>query len=147
MAVAAGTAVTRCPPHRPVLALLTHTVPTSDVGVFGVETHARVRLQYLDRRQQQAAQALPKTLPGQAAALTSTPKRLIPDTLHRVAERFQPRPVARNSVTLEIPQPAYPVDLTISRRSGIRRARFAQVTIGPPDAAWMDRVSCPRDKT
>ena len=29
--VAVGTAVTRCPPHRPVLALLTHTVPTSNV--------------------------------------------------------------------------------------------------------------------
>jgi hypothetical protein len=29
--LAVGTAVTRCPPHRPVLALLTHTVPTLDV--------------------------------------------------------------------------------------------------------------------
>jgi hypothetical protein len=28
--VAVGTAVIRCPPHRPVLALLTHTVPTSE---------------------------------------------------------------------------------------------------------------------
>ena len=28
--VAVGTAVTRCPPRRPVLALLAHTVPTSD---------------------------------------------------------------------------------------------------------------------
>jgi hypothetical protein len=28
--VAVGTAVTRCPPHRPVRALLTHTVLTSD---------------------------------------------------------------------------------------------------------------------
>src|SRR5258707_15525998 len=35
------------PPHRPVLALLTHTVPTSD---FGVETHPWVRLQDLDCR-------------------------------------------------------------------------------------------------
>jgi hypothetical protein len=26
--VAVGTAIARCPPHRPVLALLTHTVPT-----------------------------------------------------------------------------------------------------------------------
>jgi hypothetical protein len=30
--VAVGTAVARCPPHRPVLALLTHTVPASDIG-------------------------------------------------------------------------------------------------------------------
>ena len=29
--VAVGTAVARCPPHRPVLALLAHTVPTLDV--------------------------------------------------------------------------------------------------------------------
>jgi hypothetical protein len=29
--VAVGTAVARCPPHRPVLARLTHTVPTLDV--------------------------------------------------------------------------------------------------------------------
>src|SRR5450755_2857389 len=28
--VAVGTEVTHCPPHRPVLALLVHTVPTSD---------------------------------------------------------------------------------------------------------------------
>jgi hypothetical protein len=31
--VAVGTAVTRRPPHRPVLALLTHTVPTSEKGM------------------------------------------------------------------------------------------------------------------
>ena len=30
--VAVGTAVARCPPHRPVLALLTHTVPTSETS-------------------------------------------------------------------------------------------------------------------
>src|SRR5215831_6941998 len=29
--VAVGTAVTRCPPHSPVLAQLAHTVPTLDV--------------------------------------------------------------------------------------------------------------------
>jgi len=42
--VAVGTAVTRCPPHRPVLALLTHTVPTSDMWMFGVKAHIRIRL-------------------------------------------------------------------------------------------------------
>jgi hypothetical protein len=42
--------LTRCPPHRPVLALLTHTVLTLDWGIFGVETHVRIRLQDLDRR-------------------------------------------------------------------------------------------------
>src|ERR1019366_9675303 len=34
--VAVGTAVTRCPPRGPVLALLAHTVLTSDRVVFGV---------------------------------------------------------------------------------------------------------------
>ena len=40
--VAVGTAVTRCPPHRPVRALLTHTVLTSDRGMFGIEAHIRI---------------------------------------------------------------------------------------------------------
>jgi hypothetical protein len=40
--VAVGTSVARCPPHRPVLALLTHTVPTSDVGIFGVEARVGI---------------------------------------------------------------------------------------------------------
>jgi hypothetical protein len=42
--VAVGTTVARRPPHRPVLALLTHTVPTSDVGVLGVEARIRIGL-------------------------------------------------------------------------------------------------------
>src|SRR5947199_9623745 len=42
--VAVGTAVARCPPHSPVLALLTHTVLTLDLGIFGVEKHSRIRL-------------------------------------------------------------------------------------------------------
>jgi len=41
---------TRCPPHSPVLALLTHTVLTLDWGISGVETHVRIRLQDLDWR-------------------------------------------------------------------------------------------------
>ncbi|MGI8743629.1 MAG: hypothetical protein ACR2NN_13865, partial [Bryobacteraceae bacterium] len=36
--VAVGTAIAARPPHRPVLALLTHTVPASDVWVFSVES-------------------------------------------------------------------------------------------------------------
>ena len=42
--VAVGTAVTRCPPHSPVLALLTHTVPTSDMRVLGVKARTRIGL-------------------------------------------------------------------------------------------------------
>ena len=49
-AVAVGMPVSRHPPHRPVLALLTHTVLTLDLGVFGVETLGRIRLQDLDWR-------------------------------------------------------------------------------------------------
>ena len=49
--VAVGTAVTRCPPHRPVRALLTHTVLTSDRGMIGVEAHVGIRLQNLERGQ------------------------------------------------------------------------------------------------
>ena len=60
--VAVGTTVARRPPHSPVLALLTHTVLTLDLGIFGVETHGRIRLQDLDWRQQ-AAQAFPKAIP------------------------------------------------------------------------------------
>ncbi len=40
--VAVGMPVTRHPPHRPVLAQLTHTVPTSDM--FGVKARRRVRV-------------------------------------------------------------------------------------------------------
>src|SRR5690349_9753000 len=42
--VAVGTTVARRPPHRPVLALLTHTVPTLEIsapGPFWVHTHSR----------------------------------------------------------------------------------------------------------
>src|SRR6266540_4090385 len=38
---AVGTAVARCPPHRPVLALLTHTVPTLEMSTPGPLWHAR----------------------------------------------------------------------------------------------------------
>ena len=45
-AVAVGMPVTRHPPHRSVLALLTHTVPTSDM--VGVEADIRIRVQDAD---------------------------------------------------------------------------------------------------
>src|SRR3989442_11280535 len=100
--VAVGTAVTRCPPHRPVLALLTHTVPTSDIGMFSVEAHVRIGLQDLDWWQQDP-QALTKTIPAQMATLAPSPKRLKPDAQHVVAERLHPRPVAWNGVIFKIP--------------------------------------------
>jgi len=45
--VTVGMPVTRHPPYRPVLALLTHTVPTSDSGV---EAFIWVGVQDLDLR-------------------------------------------------------------------------------------------------
>ena len=50
--VAVGTAVTRCPPHRPVLAELPHTVPTLDLtprpnSICNVPRSTIVHLRYL----------------------------------------------------------------------------------------------------
>jgi hypothetical protein len=70
--VAVGTAVTRCPPHRPVLALLTHTVPTSDRGTFGVKAQVRVGLQNLDWWQQ-GTKTVAKAVPPQTTALAPAP--------------------------------------------------------------------------
>src|SRR5215831_2063686 len=58
--VAVGTEITRCPPHRPVLALLTHTVLTSDVGVLGVEARIRVGMQNLAGRDWPASVKSPR---------------------------------------------------------------------------------------
>src|SRR5438552_3028970 len=69
--VAVGMPVTRHPPHRPVLAQLTHTVPTSDK--FGVKARCRVRVQDRDLGEQDC-QTLLKTFPGPAAFLTAPPK-------------------------------------------------------------------------
>src|SRR5713226_2586499 len=74
-AVAVGTAVAHCPPHRPVLALLAHTVLTSDSGIFGAEAHVRVGVQDLDRWQQ-GIQAGFETLPAHAMTMASTPQHL-----------------------------------------------------------------------
>jgi hypothetical protein len=52
--VAVGMPVTRHPPHRPVLALLTHTIPTSDIGILSVEAYIRIGMQDCDRRNQAA---------------------------------------------------------------------------------------------
>jgi hypothetical protein len=85
------------PPHRPVQAQLTHTVLTSDMGMFGVETCIGIGLQDLDWWKQ-VSQAVPKTIPRQSAALAPPPKRVKPDPLHVVAKCFHPGPVTRNRV-------------------------------------------------
>src|SRR5215831_14261898 len=76
-AVAVGTAISRCPPHGPVRALLVHTVLTSDVWIFGVETCIRIGVQDL-HRWQQGFQAGRKALPSHAMSLASAPQRLQP---------------------------------------------------------------------
>jgi len=49
LSVAVGTAIADRPPHRPVLALLTHTVPASDMGMLGVKACVGIGMQNLDR--------------------------------------------------------------------------------------------------
>ena len=61
--VAVGTAVTRCPPHRPVLALLTHTVPTSHVSV-GARVRMRQQLPIHPCARTRTRQATRPTFPG-----------------------------------------------------------------------------------
>jgi hypothetical protein len=71
-AVAVGTRIAPRPPHRPVRALLTHTVLTSDMGMFGVKTRIRIRLTDLDRWKQRI-EPLAKMLPGETVALAPSP--------------------------------------------------------------------------
>ncbi len=66
--VAVGTTVAHRPPHRPVLALLTHTVPTSDIGMFSVKAYVRIRLQDL-HWWKQGSQTFVKAFPRKATAL------------------------------------------------------------------------------
>src|SRR5215472_8759189 len=101
-AVAVGTAISPCPPHRPVRALLAHTVLTSDVRMFGAETCIGIGVQDLDWWQQRF-QAGHKALPAHAMSLASAPQRLQPAPQHVIAKRSQPRQVARCGVILEVP--------------------------------------------
>ena len=89
--VAVGMPVARHPPHRPVLALLTHTVPTSDAWPQTARraTVAGSRLAAARRR------AAPEIVP--------TPKLAQPSAKHVFAERSQPLLVSRHRVILEIP--------------------------------------------
>src|SRR5437016_6146009 len=59
--VAVGTAVTRCPPHRPVLALLVHTVPTLDVWRRSARWDKDVRFGRKESGQQAAPESAPRS--------------------------------------------------------------------------------------
>jgi hypothetical protein len=98
--VAVGTTVARRPPHRPVLALLTHTVPALDC--------VWLRSALLDtdvgfRPQAASAKPLHESLPRPAGPLTSSPYRPQPDSPHLVQKRLQSLLVARHCMVLEIP--------------------------------------------
>src|SRR5438270_12544057 len=97
--VAVGTAVACCPPHRPVLALLTHTVPTLDiwrrsacfahtlkpaVPAFPARCPERVRLLRVLLSQQPSLRNLRRRLP----AFVRLPRRYyaavrLPAAVHR----------------------------------------------------------------
>src|SRR6266852_1358367 len=59
--VAVGTAVTRCPPHRPVLALLVHTVPTLDVWRRSARWDMDVRYGLQEAGQPAAPESAPRS--------------------------------------------------------------------------------------
>src|SRR5713226_8977476 len=59
--VAVGTAVTRCPPHRPVLALLVHTVPTLDVWRRSARWDKDVRYGFQEAGQPAAPESAPRS--------------------------------------------------------------------------------------
>ena len=69
--VAVGMPVARHPPHRPVLALLTHTVPTLDSGG---KARLRIRVQNRDFWQSCPEPSL-KDLPAPVVPLTAPPQR------------------------------------------------------------------------
>ena len=102
LSVAVGTAVARCPPHRPVLALLAHTVPT---WIWDVWRRSA--------RWDRGAGSGP-VVAGQPGAPESAPRSYGCRWLRRrsgcsqirstsLRNASQSRPVARNGVILEIP--------------------------------------------
>ena len=97
--VAVGMPVARHPPHRSVLALLTHTVLTWDV--LPRKANVRVRMQNLDVRDE-APEFHPKFVPGPAGSLTPPSKLPPPHAQHFVPERVQALLVARHRVISEI---------------------------------------------
>ncbi len=103
--VAVGMAVTHHPPHRSVLALLTHTVLTSDEGpdgwVFERETNLRVRVQSLDFRKL-ISELLHELVPCPAGSLTPPSKLPPPHAQHFVSKRLHSLLVARDRMILEV---------------------------------------------
>src|ERR1019366_7831076 len=91
--------VTRHPPHRPVLALLTHTVLTSDAWR---QTAQEAKDAEFPPREG-GTESLRKTLPRPTATLTPPSKLVQPHALHLVAERLQACLVVRYGVVLKIP--------------------------------------------
>src|SRR5450631_3599019 len=94
-------AVTSHPPHRPVLAVLPHTVLTLDLPfVAGVKAHIGKRMQYL-RDWKPVFDECPQLLPG-GPPLATLCQRREPDAGDLMPEPFEHRDVSRNRMILVV---------------------------------------------
>jgi len=90
--------VTQHPRTEPVLALLTHTVPTSNLGE---KAGFRVWMEHLNLREKDS-QPLQKTLPSPVAPLTTPLDLAEPESKHLITERSHLLLIARNRVILKV---------------------------------------------
>src|ERR1019366_5316219 len=90
--------VTRHPPHRPVLALLTHTVLTSDI--WRQTAHSATGVE--PRPGESGTKSLQKTSPRPSALLAPPAYLAEPQTKHLTTEPLHSLLVVRYGVILEI---------------------------------------------
>src|ERR1019366_337369 len=100
--IAVGTAVTRCPPHRPVLAALPHTVLTSGMPPEG----GWRRIARLDNREPRGARVaidrrVSPAFPG-GPPLAALSQRMKPVAGDLLPESFQHRQISRDCMVLVI---------------------------------------------
>ena len=95
---AVGTALAGGPPHRSQRALLTHWAPTLGTTV---EPHVGPGVMIAGAREPGVGDAI-HTLPGDVAALASTPKRLSPEPDHLGPEPPHRLAVGRHRVVGEV---------------------------------------------
>ena len=97
-AVAVGTPVTRRPPHRSLRAELPHKAPTSGSNaqsLFGIRVESSHGWEPL--RSQSV-----HSLASNPVALTPSPQRLKPESIHLILESIEFPMVAWHSVVLEV---------------------------------------------
>ena len=97
--VSVETAVTRCPPHRPVLALLVHTVPTLDVWRRSARWDKDVRF----GRKESGQQVAPESAPRPNGSVDSADEGGAAITAARLSERSQCL-----QVVVEVDWPIFP---------------------------------------